>query len=412
MKQAMKQAINPPPARAASAAVPIHEQIYARFRAMIEQGQLCPGQKVSSLRALAIELGVARGTVQVAYDRLLGEGYLEARGPAGTFVSAHVVPARPPRVKHAPATGRAGSAQRVAGVAGAVRQAAGAAATDAPVGVAAAAHRSSAEASAAATAPAATPAAKPAARDTRVDIDADGPALLQLGLPALDAFPRKLWARLMAHEVRKAGSLHKPPAAGYRPLRDALAAYLHRSRGVAAQPEQIFVMPAYTASLALTVDALGLRGASAWVEHPGYPPTAQTLEGAGIDVCRVPVDADGLEVAFGRQRFADARLAVVTPSHQSPMGVALPLQRRIELLDWASESGAWIVEDDYDGEYRYRGHPLPALKSLDAGDNVIYCGTLSKVLYPGLRLSYLVAPHSLVAQFDAACRHTVHGGCP
>jgi GntR family transcriptional regulator/MocR family aminotransferase len=351
-----------PPVKKGSGAEPVHEQIYTRFRAMIEQGQLSPGQRVSSLRALAVELGVARGTVQVAYDRLLGEGYLVARGPAGTFVSEHSAPARPQRAK-----GRRAAARAV-----------------------------------------------PSEESPELAIEMEGgtPALLQLGLPSLDEFPRKLWAGLTARQARKAGSLNKPSPAGFGPLREALAAYLHRSRGIDAQPGQVFVVPAYTASIALSVDALELAGHAAWVEHPGYPPTPQTLGRMGLTTCNVPVDEHGLDVGFGRAHFPHARLAVVTPSHQSPTGVALPLQRRVELLDWATERGAWIVEDDYDGEYRYRGHPLPALKSLDACDRVVYCGTLSKVLFPGLRLSYVVVPQSQVPRFDLACRRTVHGGCP
>jgi GntR family transcriptional regulator/MocR family aminotransferase len=245
-----------------------------------------------------------------------------------------------------------------------------------------------------------------------IEMEGGNPAPLQMGLPALDEFPRKLWARLMARQARKVGSLNRPPPAGYMPLREALAAYLHRSRGIDAQATQVFIVPAYTASLALIIDALGLARESAWIEHPGYPPTAQTLKRIGLRVCDVPVDEDGLDVAFGRKRFKNARLAVVTPSHQSPTGVALPLQRRVELLDWAGAHDAWIVEDDYDSEYRYRGHPLPALKSMDASGRVIYCGSLSKVLFPGLRLSYVVVAPDLVPQFELACRRTVHGGCP
>jgi GntR family transcriptional regulator/MocR family aminotransferase len=349
------------PVQEAPGKAPIHEQIYARFRALIEQGQLKPGERVSSLRTLAVELGVARGTVQVAYDRLLGEGYLVAKGPAGTFVAEHPTP-----VKR----------------------------RDAPA------------------APAGTPPLPNEPSGTGIEMEGGNPAPFQLGLPALDEFPRKLWAGLVARQARKSGSLNKPAPAGYGPLREALAAYLHRSRGIDAQARQVFVVPAYTASLALTVDALGLAGARAWVEQPGYPLTAQVLGRLGLQICAVPVDDHGLDVGYGREHFPDARLAVVTPSHQSPTAVALPLQRRVELLEWAGERDAWIIEDDYDGEYRYRGHPLPALKSMDTGDRVIYCGTLSKVLFPGLRLAYVVVPPSHVQAFELACRRTVHGGCP
>jgi GntR family transcriptional regulator / MocR family aminotransferase len=149
-----------------------------------------------------------------------------------------------------------------------------------------------------------------------------------------------------------------------------------------------------------------------WVECPGYPPTAQLLRRLGLHPHFVPVDEQGLDVDFGLQHFSQAKMAVVTPSHQSPTGVALTLPRRVALLDWASKCGAWIVEDDYDGEYRYHGHPLPALKSLDSCDRVIYCGTLSKVMFPGLRLAYVVVPQGHVEAFEVASARAAHGGCP
>ncbi|MBY4947525.1 PLP-dependent aminotransferase family protein [Cupriavidus respiraculi] len=343
------------------APTPLHEQVYRRFKALIGQGRLAPGQRVPSLRVLAGELGVARGTVEVGYDRLIGEGYLVARGPAGTFVAD--------------------------GVAGAGMRRAKAPAADA------------------------LPAVAPAL-DSLGESDDGAIRPLQLGVPAVDVFPRKLWARLVARQARLPGSLAKPPSAGHAPLREALSAYLHRSRGIDAAPAQVFVVPGYTAALGLVADALLSPRDRAWVECPGYPPTTQVLSRLGHRVRPIPVDEEGIDVAWGRRRFAEARLAVVTPSHQSPTGVSLTLARRAALLDWAGERGAWVFEDDYDGEYRYRGHPLPALKSLDRLDRVIYGGTLSKVLYPGLRLSYVVVPQSQVSAFEAASRRALHGGCP
>ena len=364
--QAMTQTNEPP----SGGTLSIHAQIYNRLRNLIEQGQLRAGQRVSSLRAMAVELGVARGTVQVAYDRLLGEGYLVARGPAGTFVAEDAARrVQPPRQVSA-------------------------------------------------TPVAARPSATTDAFDQAVQASGGAaPAMLQLGLPALDEFPRKLWGRLMARQVRHAHSLTRPAPAGYEPLRKALTSYLFSSRGIESGPAQLFIVPSYKAGLELTINALAerpghIRGSKAWVENPGYPPTAQLLQHLGLQPCFMPVDEHGLDVDFARKHGADARLAVVTPSHQSPTCVALSLPRRRALLDWAAEKHAWIVEDDYDGEYRYRGHPLPALKSLDTFERVIYCGTLSKVMFPGLRLAYVVAPPGLVSAFETAARAAAYGGCP
>ncbi|MDP9899324.1 MocR-like pyridoxine biosynthesis transcription factor PdxR [Variovorax ginsengisoli] len=331
----------------------LHEQIYARLKHQVTEGTLAPGQRVPSLRALASELGIARGTVEAAYDRLIGEGWLVARGPAGTFVaegtlSAPAATASTVRKKHA---------------------------------------------------------LKSAAR-------ARQPELLRLGLPALDAFPRKLWTRLVTRHARSAGSLDRPEPAGHLPLRSAIAAYLQRARGVACDANQVFIVPGYRAALSLAADVVLRAGDAAWMESPGFPPTAQVLARTGVRLVPVPVDADGVVVADGIRLAPRARLAVVTPSHQSPLGVSLAMNRRTALLAWASAADAWILEDDYDGEYRYTGHPLPALQSLDPHGRVLYAGTFSKVMFPGIRLAYLVVPPAQIDAFQKAAEQSPHGGCP
>lgn len=334
---------------------PLGRQIYERVRKAIDTGVLAPGARVASARALASELGVARGTVEAAYQRLAGEGYLLARGPAGTIVS--------PNLPHAPRGGR------VEGGAGSVGAG----------GVA--------------------PANKPAAV-----YEAPVPMPLQLGIPALDAFPRKLWSRLAARRVRTTlpADLSYGDPCGERALRQAIAAYLHVSRGVACDAEQVFVTTGYRASLALAAGVLLERGDSVWIEDPCYPPTRAVLEGASLIAAPVPVDEDGIAVTEGARCAPRARMALVTPSHQAPLCVSMTAARRLALLDWASRAKAWILEDDYDGEFHYAGPTLPALKSLDANDRVLYAGSFSKVLFPSLSLGYLVVPKAVAAQFAKA----------
>lgn len=336
-------------------ATPVYLQIYERFREAIAQGLLQPGDRVPSLRNLSAELRVARGTVEAAYEMLTGEGYFLGRGQAGTVVAPILQP-------HAVALQHEGRLAAGAGVA---------------------------------------------------DVHSAPPAPFQLGLPALDAFPRKTWARIGARLLRSANIAEQnyPDTKGLPTLRKALATYLRVSRGVACSPEQVIVTGGHRDSLSLICHAFLRTGDKLWIEDPGYFAARDLLRAAGGEVVPVPVDEEGLVVSAGVAKTPDARLALVTPSHQSPLGVTLSLARRLELLEWASASQSWIVEDDYDGEYRYTSRPLPALKSLDREDRVIYAGTLSKVLSPALRLAYLVVPASQLAHIEEICR-IFHSGCP
>ncbi|MBN3769448.1 PLP-dependent aminotransferase family protein [Burkholderia sp. Se-20378] len=322
--------------------MPVYRQLVGRFRDAIETGKLTPGKRVPSVRSLASELNLSRGTVEAAYQILIGEGYLVARGPAGTVVSPQLPGGRQPR-------------------------------TIAPR-------------------PDEPPRGDPAAR---------GPKPFQMGVPALDAFPRMPWIRLTGRHVRAMAtpSLDYAPPQGHDALRRALSAYLGVSRGIDCSAGQIFITAGYRGALDLICRTLLRPGDTGWFEDPGYIHARRVLEHAGMRLGAVPVDDDGLCVEAGLRRAADARFAVVTPTHQSPLGVALSLPRRLALLDWARQQHAWIVEDDYDSEFRYHGRPLPALKSLDRHHRVLYTGSFSKVLYPGLRLGYLVVPEEQVAAF-------------
>jgi len=338
-----------------AAAQPFYRQIYERFRGAIAGGLLKPGERIPSARALATELGLARGTIEAAYSLLAAEGYIQARGQAGTVVAAGLRP-RLPAAASAPAIGSG----------------------------------------------AATPNFRP-----------DSIRPFQMGLPALDAFPRKIWARLGARCVRamQPSDMVHPSIYGLPALRTEIAAYLHVARGIDCAPSQVFVTSGYCDSMQLIGHALLRPGDTAWLEDPGYPPTRRLLALMNIAAAPVPVDESGMVVAQGIRTAPKARAAVVTPAHQSPLSVSLSLPRRLALLDWAAQSGAWIIEDDYDGEYRYVSRPLPALKSLDRDGRVIYAGTFSKVLFPGIRLAYLVVPPAQVERFETITQAQA-GGSP
>jgi GntR family transcriptional regulator/MocR family aminotransferase len=332
--------------------LPLQEQLYARVRRAVVDGRLSPGQRLPSSRALASQLGVARGTVDAAYARLAGEGYVLARGPAGTVVSPNLrTDIQSPRPK--PAVGR--------------------------------------------TCAKAAPATQPRP--------------FQLGLPALDMFPRGLWARLTARGARglAGGSLAYPEPTGFYRLRTALAAYLAVSRGVVCEPGQVIITAGFQSAISLVANTLLQPRDKVWFEEPGYFLARDALQMASAQLVPIPVDDEGMRIDVAEAYAPDARLAVVTPSHQSPLGVALSLPRRQALLAWANAVDAWVVEDDYDSEFHYVGRKLPALKSLDAADRVIYAGSFSKTLFPSLRLGYMVVPAALVGRLADAANTAYHG---
>ncbi|NKI97125.1 PLP-dependent aminotransferase family protein [Rhizobacter sp. SG703] len=326
-----------------AAAEPYYRQIYDRVRGAIASGALKPGDRLPSARALMKELGLARGTIEAAYALLTAEGYIQARGQAGTVVSPELKPRAPQPVAPPP---------------------------------------------------------DPATAEPSFRPDTTLP--FQMGLPALDVFPRKIWARLGARCIRamQPADMAHPSVHGLQALRAEIAAYLHLSRGVDCSPSQVFVTTGYRHTLQLVGQALFKAGDRVWLENPGYPPTREVLQHLGVVAAPVPVDADGLVVDDGLRTAPRARGAIVTPAHQAPLCVSLSLPRRLALLDWASRNKAWIVEDDYDGEFRYVSRPLPALQSLDRHGRVLYAGTFSKLLFPSLRLAYLVVPPALVPRFE------------
>jgi GntR family transcriptional regulator/MocR family aminotransferase len=215
---------------------------------------------------------------------------------------------------------------------------------------------------------------------------------------------------LQRHARRPArGTLGYGVAAGLPALRAAIARHVGAARGVVCTPDQVIVVAGAQAGLDLVCRLLLDPGDAAWIEEPGYLGARGALLGAGADLVPVRVDADGLDVAAGAARAPNARLVYTTPSHQFPLGVTMTLPRRLALLDWAAHAGAWVVEDDYDSEYRYAGRPLPAMQGLDAGGRVVYLGTFSKTMFPALRAGWVVVPKPLAEPFAVAIRNTGHG---
>jgi GntR family transcriptional regulator/MocR family aminotransferase len=328
--------------------VPIHRQIYERLRSAILDGLLRPGQRVPSTRALALDLGVSRLPVLSAYDQLLHEGYLVGRTGSGTFVSDVV----PDDLLRSPPAAPVRAARR-------------------------------------------TPRALPRTRDE------GGLGPFRMSLPALDEFPHTVWSRLVsrhAHTLKPADMAYGDPA-GLVSLRVAIAEHLRTARAVRCEAEQVLIVSGSQAALRLAAAVLLQRGDRVAMEEPGYPGARAALAAGGAELVQVPVDAEGLDVASLRKRGAHIRAAYVTPSHQYPLGASMSAARRFALLDWAQRRQAWILEDDYDSEYRYVSRPLGALQGMDAHERVVYIGTFSKVLFPAVRMGYLVVPPLLWDRF-------------
>lgn len=340
---------------------PLYRRVYHGLKAMIRDGRLAPDARLPSTRELAADLGISRNTVMLAYEQLLAEGYAVSRDRATTSV-ASTLPAVTARAAAPPAPA---SAAPVSAYARRLTRAF--------------------------TPPAAPPRAKRSA--LRYDF--------RYGEPAADEFPREIWRRLLAARARRPArdQLGYASPAGYAPLREALAEYLKRARGVVCDAEQIVITNGSQQGFDLAARLLLDPGDVAVVEEPHYPGVTIPFQAAGARLARVPVDGEGLQT---RRLPARARVAYVTPCHQFPTGVIMPLERRLALLAWAARAGAWVIEDDYVSEFRYEGHPLEALQSLDRDGRVIYVGTFSKTLVPALRIGYLVLPRSLVPAFVAA----------
>jgi GntR family transcriptional regulator/MocR family aminotransferase len=333
---------------------PIQSQIARQIRALVLSGRLKPQTKLPSTRALSEELNVARATVVEAYEQLLSEGYLETRSGSGTRVAAELPESL---LTSAPA-----ATQKVA----------------AP----------------------------------RLNVKREPARPFRSGLVDWENFPHDAWGRLLGRFWRNPPVTlleHNDPF-GWLPLREAIARHLYEWRGISCAPEQVIVTAGGLDAFDLIGRAVLKEGDKVWFEEPGYPTARRIFSLGGVAVVPVPVDEEGLVVARGLEKAKNARAAFVTPARQYPTGVTMPLARRLELLDWAADADAIVIEDDYDSEYRYVGRPLPALMSLDKRARVIYTGTFSKVFSPIIRLGYVVVPKALIERFRA--ERISHGAPP
>jgi GntR family transcriptional regulator/MocR family aminotransferase len=340
---------------------PLNKQIYDAYRASILRGDLSPGQKIPSSRKLANDIQVSRFPVLDAYSQLLAEGYFVSRVGSGTFVT-NSLPEQMTPVN--------GSAEPRIPIPTEHR----------PI-----ARRNS---------------LYPAHEASH---SLHGWGAFGVHQPAFDEFPFAVWSKLVARHSRnpKASALHHVEPLGSDRFREAICSYLRTARAVKCEPGQIMVVSGSQQALDLAMRVLLDPGSRVWVEDPGYILQRTALVAAGCNVIPVPVDEEGMVVSEGVKQFRKPRAAFVTPSHQYPLGSTMSASRRLQLLNWAQNSGAWIVEDDYDSEYRYEGRPIASLQGMDVNARVIYIGTFSKVLLPSLRIGYIVIPHDLVERFVA-----------
>ena len=366
--------------------VPLYRQVYQSLRAAILSGRLQPGTRLPSTRAAAFEIGVARNTVIAVFEQLADEGFVSSRAGAGTRVA---------EVDAAVLRRSMRSSGRPIG-----------ASTGTPNGARIRA-RTGAEPGRTAQAGGAPLSAR---GRTLAGVERGSVAIgaFQTGLPDLASFPHQAWARLLARHARAptADRLGYGDAAGDPHLRAAIAAYVAAARGVNCTPEQVIVVTGAQAALDLAARMLLDPGDRAWIEEPGYPGARAALLAAGARIEPVPVDADGMDVEAGQASCPGARLAYITPSCQYPAGSTLVLERRLRLLDWAGRAGAFVIEDDYDSEYRYRGRPIASVQGLDPHGRVLYVGTFAKTMLPALRVGYLIVPARLQAAFANAVRNT------
>jgi GntR family transcriptional regulator/MocR family aminotransferase len=344
---------------------PMYRQLYDWFRQSIVDGQLRPGQRVPSTRSLAAELKISRIPVFNAYEQLCAEGYLETFVGSGTCVARSIPDEKLSPLMRKGTKGLGKSAETTGPRRISVR---GTAFTSMP---------------------------------PQSWLNSLG--AFRVSLPALDEFPIRVWSKLVARHSRtmRREIMAYGDAMGHLPFREAIAQYLATARGVRCESSQILVTTGSQQALQMCAHVLLDPKDRVAIEEPGYPGARQAFLSAGSQLIPLLVDEEGIKVTELVSRGDDVRAVYVTPSHQYPLGMTMSATRRIQLLNWAASSGTWIIEDDYDSEYRFASRPIVSLQGLDKHARVIYIGTFSKVLFPALRLGYVVVPKDLVPVFSA-----------
>lgn len=340
--------------------VPIYRQLDASLRRLILDGTLTPGQKLPSTRDLAQELGVSRITVKSVYEQLVAEGYALAKTGAGTFVSGGLdIEASPkirrPRRQARPPTIEISERARTI-------------------------------------------------MSSKASMRHGETGAFRPGVPALDLFPIKAWNKYLLEAATCADrrNLSYGEINGSAALRVSIARHLTDARSMQVDPEQIVITSGAQQAFVLIAFVLLNKGDTVWYENPGHIAGRDVMQIMGANVAAVPIDDEGLDLDFAVRNHPKPTLIFTTPSHQQPLGTTMSLGRRLALLSYAQENGAWIIEDDYDSEFRYRGRPLPALSALDSDRRVFYVGTFSKSMFAAIRLGYIVVPPGLGDAFAQA----------
>ncbi len=349
----------------------IYKQLYEQLKEGMLKGMLKPGDRMPSSREMAKEFNVSRNSVIQVFEQLEMEGFLDTKTGAGTFISEGL--------NYSPSPKKAGTGKTIEVVERALPRGNGM--HDAFEG----------------------------------EVNELEPMLpFQQSVVSVAEFPFNLWARVTLGVFRKIKQLHLgyDDVQGYLPLRKALADHLRISRSINCEADQILILSGSRQALHLAAELLLNKGDQCWMEDPGYPGAKSAIKRFGAEICPVPVNANGIDLDYAMEHYPKAKMAYVTPSHQFPLGSTMLLSERMRLLNWAGDNNMWIIEDDYDSEFRYNGRPVPALQGMDIRGNVIYSGTFSKVLLPALRIGYMVFPTKVMARKFTIAKATIAGQSP